>query len=148
MMNDTACTWWKGARERLKLELAKTEGVLEAKFLLAFADWSQGDIVPRAQVPIATPVGRKRADFVVPMGAKFRSGRRNLALVIEVDGREWHDAESDAKRDAALVANEQVLMVVHVPAAMVHRNAWAAVQHVVQQVQLRAPWWVTGWAHC
>lgn len=82
-------------RARAQTPLAPTESPLEDAFLVSTEKYLNPHATFELQVPVDTARGRYRLDTVI--------GRRGERIAIELDGKAFHSAESDARRDAAIL---------------------------------------------
>jgi len=78
------------------------ESPIEELFLREFEKVMNDDARIRGQYEVETQVGRFRLDFVVERPAL------GLTIGIECDGRDFHSADRDSHRDAAIVATHVV----------------------------------------
>jgi len=91
--------------------------------------------VPRtlAIVP-QLPIGRYRVDFALAasLGGAIRF------VIVECDGKEFHDGVDntfrDAERDATIMKNERVLAIVRIPGVEIMRDAQAAAKIAARAV--------------
>ena len=78
------------------------ESPIEEIFLREFEKVAKDDTYIRRQYKVETDAGRFRLDFVV------ESLSLDMAIGIECDGRDFHSAECDSHRDAAIIAADVV----------------------------------------
>ena len=78
------------------------ESPIEDIFLREFEKVANNDACVRRQYEVETKVGRFRLDFVVECLAL------GLTIGVECDGRDFHSADRDSHRDAAIVATHVV----------------------------------------
>lgn len=90
----------------------------EERFLHHLAKVLSPDASYDDHVPVDTLCGPFVIDYVVRAGAR-RAG-------FEIDGREYHDIERDAWRDAAILEAQAVDVMIHIPAADLYRYPYDA----------------------
>jgi very-short-patch-repair endonuclease len=130
-----------GAEERLRASMELCESPIEARLLpFLSARWPPivrlEDLGARATgVIVQLWIGRFRVDFAVarrpstpgiiragpgPLGMPGGSGRGQVRLVVvECDGRKFHDKARDAARDRELGADERVIKIVRLPGTLI-----------------------------
>ena len=101
-MEDVIRTILEEFVERIKNPPPEDRGVCESRieedFLWAIGKVTNDDVRVWRQRDVDTKIGRFRLDFLLE-----RSGD-GMAIGVECDGKDFHSPESDAKRDAAIVA--------------------------------------------
>ena len=79
------------------IEEPECESPIEEQFLWEFNKVAHDQVTVRRQVEVETYRGRFRLDFVLE---RLSDGK---AIGVECDGKNFHSAERDSKRDAAIV---------------------------------------------
>lgn len=110
----------------LSIRIAALESPIESAMaeamVIAFAHFAAKPetLTLRSQVSI----GHYRADFTIEAG--------DVRLIVECDGKEFHDAKKDAERDARLL--ERGWITLRFTGSAIHRSAVACADEVVASV--------------
>ncbi len=80
-----------------RISLEACDSPIEDQFLWAFMKVASPRVIVTRQVELETTLGKFRPDFLIsrPEGGK--------KIVVECDGREFHEGPRDSRRDAAIV---------------------------------------------
>ncbi|QJE95993.1 hypothetical protein [Luteolibacter luteus] len=113
-----------------KVPLEKCDSPIEDEFYWEFRKVVNPEVNVSRQVEIRTGLGLFRPDFVM----EWPAGGRKIA--VECDGKEFHEAERDARRDSAIVATRAIERVYRLKGADI---CWHPFE-VIDLLGLCEPW--------
>lgn len=108
----------------------KGESPIEEIFSWNFRKFASDDVVVRSQQEFQTPAGMFRVDFVISR----LTGARKIG--IECDGKDFHSAARDSKRDLAIVSTGALNRIYRISG----RDIFAKIHDVLHLLSWQEPW--------
>lgn len=115
---------------REKIPLERCDSPIENDFLWEFRKVANPNLTVTRQVEIETDIGLFRPDFVLEWPESCRK------IAVECDGKEFHEAKRDARRDSAIVATGAVEKVYRLRGSDICRHPF----EVIELLGLCEPW--------
>ena len=104
--------------------------LIQEIFSWNFRKFASDEVAVRSQEEFRTPVGLFRVDFVI----SHLTGRRKIG--IECDGKDFHSAARDSKRDLAIVSTGALNRIYRISG----RDIVAKIHDVLHLLSWQEPW--------